>query len=240
MNKLNESYVVTLVDRGGDHLKVVADDGTHGVANCQFPREWHGISRYDKSNYGRKFVVDNLHWTGKFYRVTPSDIISEVTNDNNEKAKINQKDDNTNTKQNITAQDNVKNDDAIVAFDWDKMFQNLSEDIDWELNRYEVYNQYDDLMNVFDDESEAIDWAIANNGAYIDLSSSDTANFERIWTANDDIAKCDWCNEYFDSSELMKTDLGNLCSQCYSAIKSRGENLTIYEDCDDDISELFL
>lgn len=55
-------------------------------------------------------------------------------------------------------------------------------------------------MNVFDDESEAIDWAIANNGAYIDLSGSDTANFERIWTADDDVVKCD-CDD--DISEFF-------------------------------------
>lgn len=121
MDKLNESYVVTLVDKGEDHLRAVADDGVHGIANCQFPRDWHGISRYDKSNNGRKFEVDKLHWTGKFYRVAPSDIISEVTNNDNEKAKINQKDD-TNTKQNTTMQDDEKNNDSIVDFDWGKMF----------------------------------------------------------------------------------------------------------------------
>lgn len=39
--------------------------------------------------------------------------------------------------------------------------------------------------------------------------------------------KCDWCEEYFEESELKNTDLGKLCDRCIAAIRSRGESITI-------------
>ena len=39
---------------------------------------------------------------------------------------------------------------------------------------------------------------------------------------------CEWCKDLFPESELRKeTDLGHLCGQCISAIRSRGERLTL-------------
>jgi len=139
MDKLNESYVVTLVDRGGDHLKAIADDGIHGIANCQFPRDWHGISRYDKSNHGRKFEVDNLRWTGKFYRVAPIDIIKELTDDvifEPSTVKTIEKSIDEPAEKSID-KPAEKSNSFKVGLDF---FENLVEDLDCELNRYEVYN----------------------------------------------------------------------------------------------------
>ena len=39
---------------------------------------------------------------------------------------------------------------------------------------------------------------------------------------------CKWCSELYPESELREeTDLGHLCDQCVSAIRSRGESLTL-------------
>ena len=44
-----------------------------------------------------------------------------------------------------------------------------------------------------------------------------------------DTEECEWCHELYESSELVKTDLGTLCSQCVQAIRSRGEEVIILE-----------
>lgn len=39
---------------------------------------------------------------------------------------------------------------------------------------------------------------------------------------------CNWCGDLFPESILREeTDLGHLCDQCVSAIRSRGESLTL-------------
>lgn len=44
----------------------------------------------------------------------------------------------------------------------------------------------------------------------------------------EDVIKCNWCNEEYPESELVKEkDLGYLCNTCVNAILSRGEHLTI-------------
>lgn len=238
MNKLNENFIVTLIDKGGDHLKAVADDGVHGTANCQFPREWKGISRLDFHNVGKQFEVRNLNWTGKFYRVTAADVIREVSNQQAAQQPAPQAQQPAPQTQPPVMQTNDKPEAEITDFDW-SMFESLNEAADPELNRYEVYDENDKLLSVFEDEAEAIDYALANEGAYIDYSGEDTANFERVWTADEDeVEKCDWCGEYFDHSELADTDLGYLCDQCQAAIKSRGEHFTVYEGYDDDVANL--
>lgn len=45
---------------------------------------------------------------------------------------------------------------------------------------------------------------------------------------NDEVKRCEWCNEEFDKSELVNTDLGMLCDHCILAIHSRGEEVVIY------------
>lgn len=47
--------------------------------------------------------------------------------------------------------------------------------------------------------------------------------------ADDDVHKCAWCGEEFDSSELHGTDLGCLCDTCITAIRSRGEEVTVFD-----------
>ena len=59
------------------------------------------------------------------------------------------------------------------------------------------------------------------------------ANFMRnmkpaIEEVEEDESKCSWCNEEYDTSELYETDLGRCCEQCITAIRSRGEDITIY------------
>ena len=41
-------------------------------------------------------------------------------------------------------------------------------------------------------------------------------------------AKCSWCGEEFEDSELKTTDIGLLCDRCLMAIMSRGEKVTVY------------
>lgn len=47
--------------------------------------------------------------------------------------------------------------------------------------------------------------------------------------ADDEIRKCAWCNCEYEASDLRGTDLGCLCDQCISAIRSRGEDLIIFD-----------
>lgn len=76
------SYVVTLEnDYKKDHLRAVADDGINGLANCQFPKSWNGISREDFSNEGTQFEVSRLNWNGRCYRVNAADIIRVINSE---------------------------------------------------------------------------------------------------------------------------------------------------------------
>jgi hypothetical protein len=43
------------------------------------------------------------------------------------------------------------------------------------------------------------------------------------------LANCRWCCEVFDRTELHQTDLGLLCDNCITAIRSRGEQVTVYD-----------
>lgn len=45
----------------------------------------------------------------------------------------------------------------------------------------------------------------------------------------DETVHCDWCELDFDESQLKKTDLGMLCDRCIAAIRSRGEEVIVYE-----------
>jgi len=40
---------------------------------------------------------------------------------------------------------------------------------------------------------------------------------------------CVWCCEVFDRSEVKMTDLGLLCDHCIEGIRSRGEQVTVYD-----------
>ena len=58
-----------------------------------------------------------------------------------------------------------------------------------------------------------------------------TVVFESVQdgAADDEIRKCSWCNGEYAASDLRGTDLGCLCDQCISAIRSRGEDLYVFE-----------
>lgn len=43
------------------------------------------------------------------------------------------------------------------------------------------------------------------------------------------VAKCAWCGESLDMSELHATDIGKLCDHCIAAICSRGEQVSVYD-----------
>lgn len=44
-----------------------------------------------------------------------------------------------------------------------------------------------------------------------------------------DHVKCRWCDEVYDKSEVRLTDLGTMCDRCIAAIRSRGEQVTVYD-----------
>ena len=43
------------------------------------------------------------------------------------------------------------------------------------------------------------------------------------------VIKCCWCGEDFDMSELHRTDIGAMCDTCITAIRSRGEEVAVYD-----------
>lgn len=47
---------------------------------------------------------------------------------------------------------------------------------------------------------------------------------------NDTQTTCDWCNcDDFEPSDLHSTDMGMLCDRCIEAIRSRGEDVFVYD-----------
>ena len=44
-----------------------------------------------------------------------------------------------------------------------------------------------------------------------------------------DQGKCQWCGGEYDESDLIQTDLGMLCETCITAIRSRGEDVFVYD-----------
>lgn len=53
-------------------------------------------------------------------------------------------------------------------------------------------------------------------------------SLEDIKESHEDVCECGWCGEEFEMSELRPTDLGMLCDHCIGAIRSRGEQVTVY------------
>lgn len=45
--------------------------------------------------------------------------------------------------------------------------------------------------------------------------------------ADDDVCRCAWCNGDYEACDLIPTDLGMLCETCITAIRSRGEDVSI-------------
>lgn len=81
-------------------------------------------------------------------------------------------------------------------------------EIYYETAHYEYGNDYP-VATAFDDLDEAIEFAEAHG---IDTICE-------IGGSWDEYMKCEWCGEWFPTSEL---DNG-ICSQCDAAIRSRGE-----------------
>lgn len=46
---------------------------------------------------------------------------------------------------------------------------------------------------------------------------------------DDEPAECAWCENEFDADQLRQTDLGPLCDRCIAAIRSRGEEVIVYD-----------
>lgn len=46
---------------------------------------------------------------------------------------------------------------------------------------------------------------------------------------NDEQCECSWCNGEYEASDLHATDLGMLCDQCIAGIRSRGEDIIIFD-----------
>ncbi len=54
-------------------------------------------------------------------------------------------------------------------------------------------------------------------------------SFENIkGYADDDVCKCASCNGEFEETDLIPTDMGMLCKDCISAMRSHDEPVTIY------------
>ena len=109
------------------------------------------------------------------------------------------------------------------------------------LDKYNVYDYNNALVNSFDTDQEAIEFAVEHDGEKVELVSSQRSEPEIIWERGfDEWKKCDWCNEYFPESDLSKTDIGWLCDQCYSGVSSR-EPVSRYPRgaYDDDMDEYF-
>ena len=83
------------------------------------------------------------------------------------------------------------------------------------------------------------EWVVQNNIAKVGTmgrlneeirSFLDGYDDEKEEPEDDDICECEWCHEKFEYSELKRTlDGGLICPTCISAIRSRGEKLTIEE-----------
>lgn len=55
-------------------------------------------------------------------------------------------------------------------------------------------------------------------------------NEEEVKTDGDNVhIKCRWCDEVYDKSEMRLTNLGHMCDNCITAIRSRGEQVTVYD-----------
>jgi len=47
---------------------------------------------------------------------------------------------------------------------------------------------------------------------------------------DDEPHTCEWCNiDDFEPDQLRRTDMGRLCDRCIAAIRSRGEDLYVFE-----------
>lgn len=64
------------------------------------------------------------------------------------------------------------------------------------------------------------------------IAGSDINEYD--WDADEDEVRCAWCKEYYPITDCRRErELGYLCPQCQSAIKSRGEELVFIESADD-------
>ena len=58
-----------------------------------------------------------------------------------------------------------------------------------------------------------------------------TQDYDDCSDIEDDVelVKCRWCDELYPRYELHITDLGSMCEHCITAIRSRGEQVTVFE-----------
>ena len=80
----------------------------------------------------------------------------------------------------------------------------------------------------------AAKYLVENVDAHILAEYAVDGCFEEVRTDEIGISECqadtcNWCENDFDKSELTKTDLGMLCDRCIAAIRSRGEEVIVYE-----------
>lgn len=64
-----------------------------------------------------------------------------------------------------------------------------------------------------------------------ELYVRDHVTFESVRNgdADDEISECSWCGLEFESDQLRATDLGCLCDRCIAAIRSRGEEVIVFD-----------
>lgn len=78
-----------------------------------------------------------------------------------------------------------------------------------------LYNQKTMLSIVSDAPT-----AVKTNGD--DIEEAEEATFSEPRT-------CIWCGQVFDRSDVRMTDLGLMCDTCITAVRSRGEEVTVYD-----------
>ena len=54
-------------------------------------------------------------------------------------------------------------------------------------------------------------------------------NGDDVETSIEEPRTCIWCSEVFDRSEVHMTDIGIMCDTCITAVRSRGEQVTVYD-----------
>lgn len=75
--------------------------------------------------------------------------------------------------------------------------------------RWAVYLQYQKTLDAKDDAEDIEEACDIENGV--------------------EVAKCRWCGDVHYTSEMRLTSQGTLCDCCIIAIKSRGEDIDIYD-----------
>lgn len=77
---------------------------------------------------------------------------------------------------------------------------------------YQVLYNQKTMMSIVHDEPAVVD-----------------TNVDDIEDSIEDPRTCIWCGEVFARSDVHRTDIGIMCDRCITAVRSRGEKVTVYD-----------